>query len=354
MDKLNYDSCYELCIDLLITYSEKIKTTNKLARLNHAKSSEEVYRGLLNRLSSNNNYQSASKVNEPAIDLFDTSQRLCVQVKSSLTRAEIRECVAKFEKTDWFRKEKYDLVILLTGSSCRTKVEEFKVNDFTYYNEEHCYLDNTRLLKLINGDNYRQVLEYLQVMTVGEAEKVDKAPETVNYNAPVFNISGTSGDVKIDGNQFSFSPDNRHLTIDDAVSTAANAPTLQANGEYELLAYKQDTPDNQLARISAAILEEENLRGLSELDVKNFYDHLNTLESTEHNGIAKVLWLIIFYENSEKHIPTRKLRQKMREVQSSMSLDIPNEHAELISKLRFFSKNSKALIKSISYVSTYE
>ena len=348
MRTLNYGSCQQKCIDLLTTYSEIIKASNKQGLGNNSKTSEEVYRGLLNILYPNSNYESPGKINEPAIDLYDHSQRIVVQIKASLTRSEIKECVEKFSKTTWYNVKNYDLIILLTTSNCLPKEEEFHAGSYTYTNFDHCYLDNNRLLKRINGSNCNQVFEYLKFMTTDSPQSENsQVAQTVNNYGTTLNFSG-SGDVSFDGTTFHSAPDNRQLKIDEASHRDAPQNLLDIKQNPAIL-YEKDTPDNQLRRISSAILKIDDLYLLIEPEVKKLYKHLEELESTQHSEVAKVLWLIIFYENSEKHMPTRGLRQRMLEVKDTVSLHLSFEYKKLLSELTYYSDNSKNLISSIRY-----
>jgi hypothetical protein len=347
----SYDSSLQLCINLLTTYSEKIKASNKQGLGNNAKTSEEVYRGLLNLLYPNRNYQSFGKVNEAAVDLYNHSDKTVVQIKASLTRNEIQECVEKFSKTDWYKVRKYDLVILLTTSYCRPRVEKFKAGGYTYETFDHCYYDNNRLLKLIDGSNCHQVLEYLELMTTDSPTKVEReVTNAVNNYGPTLNITTTSGDVKIDGSTFDYSQDNRNLAIDET-NPRTNFQNTLGNSSQQVISYQQDTPDNQLKRISKSIFKADDLYLLIEPDIKELYSHLEELENTRHSDIAKILWLVIYFENSEKKIPSLSLKQKMLEIKNSVNLSILPEYREIINGTLYFSDNSKSLI---SYGNSHE
>jgi len=352
MGTSSYESCYQQCVNLLTTYSEIIKASNKQGLGNNSKASEEVYRGLLNILYPQSYFQSPDKVNEPAIDLFDHSQKTVVQIKSSLTRTEIRECVEKFSRTPWYEARGYDLIILLTTSFCLPKVEKFQVGSCTYYNYDHCYLDNSRLLKRIDGSNCNQVLEYLRLMTTDSPQDCDYQPtQTVNNYGTTLNFSN-SGDVNLDGATFGYSPDNRQLTIDDT-SSAASLKNLLSTKSIEPIPYDQDCPDNQLQRISSSILKVDDLYVLVEPEIKKIYNYLEVLDNTHHEDIAKILWLVVYFENSSKKVPPMRLQRKMQSIKQSINLKISPEYRDILSDISCHSKNAKTLIKSVKYGEPY-
>ena len=87
-----------------------IKNTQERYDINHA--AETIFAGLINRIYGYNLVNGdASEANLPAIDLFDTKNRIAVQVTSDTSLKKIRDTLKLFRKRDY--SEKYDRLIVM-------------------------------------------------------------------------------------------------------------------------------------------------------------------------------------------------------------------------------------------------
>ena len=355
---MSFNDCLQKAVDLLAQYERMISSSNDLALSNHAKTSEEVYCGLLNKIYPRRRYQTAGRINEKGIDLFDPVSREAVQIKSKLGKSGIRDCVSKFSTTDWCKSKRYDLVILVTSEKCSVPEQDFEVENYSYTNHSASYLDNSRLLCLIGVQNCKQVLDYLQTAINDPKQQGSPKSETVtNYNN-----SGTvlqflnSGDVSFNDANFDFSADNREVTL-SKTDRFKSAKSSYDKGLYndsaskfkKLLGASPEANINSYLYYVLSKVSGINIYELTEVEVQKINEYIQHLVNTEYEELGNVIWLVVYFENVATQAPSAKVESLMRQKRSELDYLLLNEHKSALNKIETYTPESQDILRKIRY-----
>lgn len=354
---MSFNDCFQKAVDLLAKYEHMIGLSNDLAINNHAKTSEEVYSGLLNLLYPQRRYQTAGKVNEKGIDLFDPVSREAVQIKSRLGKSGIRDCVNKFSTTDWCKNKKYDLVILVTAEKCSVSEQEFEVEGYCYTNRLDSYLDNSRLLSLVNVRNCHQVLNYLQAAIVDPMHQgSSKTETTTNYNTgTVFQFSN-SGDVSFNDTNFDLSSDNRNVTL-TKTDSFQSAKSSYEKGLYNDSAskFKKLLDSSSEADINSSLyyvlskVSGINIYDMTEIEIEKINEHIQHLSDTKHEELGNVIWLVVYFENVATRVPPAAVESLMQKKLSELDYLLPIENKAALNKIEIYTPESQEILRKIRY-----
>jgi len=357
---MSFNDCLQKSTDLLAKYEHMISLSNDSALNNHAKTSEEVYRGLLNILYPSRNYQRAERINEKGIDLFDPESKDAVQIKSKLGKSGIRECVEKFSTTEWCQSKGYNLVILVTAEKCGVPEQDFEVDNYGYTNHSGSYLDNNRLLNLVSVENCQRVLEHLEEATASPNQQSNEySPkfETVtnNNSGVMIQISG-SENVSFDGANFGLSADNREVTLTQTDNFQSALGSYE-KGLYDdsaskfnkLISASPETDINNSLYYVLSKVSGINIYELTEVVVEKINRNIQHLFNTDYEELGNILWLIVYFENVATRAPSGSIESLMHRKLSGLDYLLPSEHKSALSKIETYTPESQEILRKIRY-----
>lgn len=143
-------------IELLNSYSGKIKTNSKLGKYDFNKACEDIFRPILNELFDLNlvnlNYIDE---NYPAIDLGDLEKKVCFQITSDSSKKKIKKTIDKFNKNNL--NDDYECIYILNLGDKKSS-----------YKDEHnikiiCFSDLIKKIQAKNDYNIaKNIYEHLE------------------------------------------------------------------------------------------------------------------------------------------------------------------------------------------------
>lgn len=340
----------ERLIKYLEIWGATVNTSNSFGLTNRNIGSEELYMKMLNIVHGHSLVEaSKERVNFPAVDLVDRHRRLAVQITSDNSLSKIKQRIDKFNDHG-LNKEFEDFSFYIIGQRSKS------IKDGDEYGGvplDTNVIDTKRFIAEVCTENkLQEVCDYLE-KEVFSGHVAPEVKQDVTNNifsgatlhpGVTVNISTGSQTVNGSAQNLTFDSHNQVLSYQDYV------PNVGTNFEVEGLLKQNIIGDEDQLQFILSEMSDRRLCDIKPYEINSIYDELDRLEGTHCEELSRVIWLLLYFENSADKNPSLELKKRAASKTKLLKHKVLREHQRILESFALHQIQSMELINSVEYV----